>query len=63
MTPIQALQKYFGYSSSGISQEAIIQHVLNKQDVMVLMPTGGGKSFCYQLPAVLLMGSPLLYRR
>jgi len=54
------LKKYFGYDSFRLEQEKIIEAVLNNQDVMVLMPTGGGKSVCYQLPAMVFDGVTLV---
>ena len=48
------LKKHWGYSQFRANQEAIVQHILDGRDVAVVMPTGGGKSLCYQLPAVAL---------
>src|ERR1700709_1946977 len=60
MTPNQALQKCFVYCDFPHKHGAITTLVLNGKDVLVLMPTGGGKSLCYQLPAVLLNGLPIV---
>lgn len=54
------LQKYFGYTSFRPLQENIIKDILDRKDVFVLMPTGGGKSLCYQLPSIMLKGVTLV---
>lgn len=55
-----ALHKYFGFSAFKGNQEAIIQNLLDKNDTFVLMPTGGGKSLCYQLPALIMGGTAII---
>ncbi|MCL1791407.1 MAG: DNA helicase RecQ [Peptococcaceae bacterium] len=54
------LSEYFGYSSFYPGQEALIQQILMSQDVLGIMPTGGGKSLCYQIPALMLPGITLV---
>ncbi|MDR1171176.1 MAG: DNA helicase RecQ [Bacteroidales bacterium] len=54
------LKKYFGFSTFKGNQEPIIQNVLEGKNTFVLMPTGGGKSLCYQLPALLLGGTAII---
>jgi len=60
MTPLEILQKKFGFASFRLHQEAAIHAVMQKKDCFVLMPTGGGKSLCYQVPALLLDGLTLV---
>ncbi|MCB0759633.1 MAG: DNA helicase RecQ [Flavobacteriales bacterium] len=64
-SPLRLLEKHFGYKSFRPQQQEVIEHVLAGRDAVVLMPTGGGKSLCYQVPALALDGltvvlSPLI---
>jgi ATP-dependent DNA helicase RecQ len=59
-TPQQALQKYFGFSDFLDGQEEVMNAILSGRDGLVVMPTGGGKSLCYQLPALCLEGVTLV---
>ena len=57
LAPLEILGKFFGYKTFRPMQEEIINQVLEGKDSLVIMPTGGGKSICYQIPAIALPGT------
>ena len=60
MEPLSALKKYFGYDAFRPGQEAVVNHLLQGRDVLAVMPTGAGKSICYQIPALCMDGITLV---
>jgi ATP-dependent DNA helicase RecQ len=56
MTPVEILQEYWGYESFRSKQEEIVNAALDQRDVLALLPTGGGKSICFQVPAMMREG-------
>ena len=60
MTPLEALKRYFGYDSFRPGQAEIVDAILAGRDALAIMPTGAGKSICYQVPALLLPGITLV---
>ena len=60
MKDYEVLKKYFGYESFREGQQELITNILERHDVLGIMPTGAGKSICYQVPAVMLEGITLV---
>ncbi|HEY1327424.1 MAG TPA: DNA helicase RecQ [Casimicrobiaceae bacterium] len=60
MSPLEILRDTFGYASFRNAQQAVVEHVMGGGDALVLMPTGGGKSLCYQVPALARPGTAVV---
>ena len=60
LTPAKALKHFFGFNEFKGEQEQVVQSVLDGNDAFVIMPTGGGKSMCYQLPALMMEGTAIV---
>ena len=57
---VASLKNYFGFESFKGEQKKIVRSVLEKRNTFVIMPTGGGKSLCYQLPAMMMEGTAII---
>lgn len=60
MKPVAVLEKYFGYDSFRLVQKIVVEDIISGKDVFVLMPTGAGKSICYQVPALMFDGMTIV---
>ena len=60
MNALETLKTYFGYDTFREGQEKIVEAILTNRDVLAIMPTGAGKSICYQIPALILPGITLV---
>ena len=60
MTAIETLKQYFGYNNFRDGQQALIDDILTGKDVLGIMPTGAGKSVCFQVPALMMSGITLI---